>query len=52
MDKLLEIKSLKSWYGASQALFDVNLEINKVKLLPYLAETGWESLPLLNLFVV
>ena len=40
MDKLLEIKSLKSWYGASQALFDVNLEINKGEIVALLGRNG------------
>ena len=33
MDKLLKVKSLKSWYGASQALFDVNLEVNQGEIV-------------------
>jgi branched-chain amino acid transport system ATP-binding protein len=40
MDKLLEIKSLKSWYGASQALFDVNLEINHGEIVALLGRNG------------
>ena len=33
MNRLLEIKSLKSWYGESQALFDVNLAIEKGEIV-------------------
>ena len=40
MDKLLEIKSLKSWYGASQALFEVNLEINHGEIVALLGRNG------------
>ena len=40
MEKLLEIKSLKSWYGASQALFEVNLEINHGEIVALLGRNG------------
>ena len=40
MSFLLEIKSLKSWYGASQALFDVNLKIKKGEVLALLGRNG------------
>ena len=40
MDKLLVIKSLKSWYGASQALFEVNLEINHGEIVALLGRNG------------
>ena len=40
MDKLLKVKSLKSWYGASQALFDVNLEINRGEIVALLGRNG------------
>ena len=40
MDKLLKVKSLKSWYGASQALFDVNLEINQGEIVALLGRNG------------
>ena len=40
MKKLLEIKSLKSWYGASQALFEVNLEINHGEIVALLGRNG------------
>ncbi|MDB9771366.1 ABC transporter ATP-binding protein [Alphaproteobacteria bacterium] len=40
MSFLLEIKSLKSWYGASQALFDVNLKIKKGEVVALLGRNG------------
>ena len=40
MDKLLEIKGLKSWYGLSQALFDVNLDINQGEVVALLGRNG------------
>ena len=40
MDKLLKVKSLKSWYGASQALFDVNLEVNQGEIVALLGRNG------------
>ena len=40
MEKLLEIKGLKSWYGLSQALFDVNLEINQGQVVALLGRNG------------
>lgn len=40
MNRLLEIKSLKSWYGESQALFDVNLEIEKGEIVALLGRNG------------
>ena len=40
MDKLLVIKSLKSWYGASQALFEVNLEMNQGQIVALLGRNG------------
>ena len=40
MEKLLEINGLKSWYGFSQALFDVNLEINQGEVVALLGRNG------------
>ena len=40
MEKLLEINGLKSWYGSSQALFDVNLEINQGEVVALLGRNG------------
>ena len=40
MDKLLKVKSLKSWYGASQALFDVSLEVNQGEIVALLGRNG------------
>ena len=40
MSKLLELKSLKSWYGPSQALFDVNLEVNQGEIVALLGRNG------------
>ena len=40
MEKLLEINRLKSWYGLSQALFDVNLEINQGEVVALLGRNG------------
>ena len=40
MKKLLEINELKSWYGLSQALFDVNLEINQGEVVALLGRNG------------
>ena len=40
MGKLLEINGLKSWYGLSQALFDVNLEINQGEVVALLGRNG------------
>jgi branched-chain amino acid transport system ATP-binding protein len=40
MNRLLEIKSLKSWYGQSQALFNVNLEIEKGEIVALLGRNG------------
>ena len=40
MNRLLEIKYLKSWYGESQALFDVNLEIEKGEIVALLGRNG------------
>ena len=40
MEKLLEIDGLKSWYGLSQALFDVNLEINQGEVVALLGRNG------------
>ena len=40
MSFLLEIKSLKSWYGASQSLFDVNLKIKKGEVVALLGRNG------------
>ncbi|MDC0227322.1 ABC transporter ATP-binding protein [Alphaproteobacteria bacterium] len=40
MSKLLELKSLKSWYGPSQALFDVNLEIKQGEIVALLGRNG------------
>ena len=40
MDKLLEINGLKSWYGLSQALFDVYLEINQGEVVALLGRNG------------
>ena len=40
MSKLLELKSLKSWYGPSQALFDVNLEVKQGEIVALLGRNG------------
>ncbi len=40
MKKLLEINELKSWYGLSQALFDVYLEINQGEVVALLGRNG------------
>ena len=40
MEKLLEINGLKSWYGLSQALFDVNLKINQGEVVALLGRNG------------
>ena len=40
MEKLLEIDELKSWYGLSQALFDVYLEINQGEVVALLGRNG------------
>ena len=40
MEKLLKINGLKSWYGSSQALFDVNLEINQGEVVALLGRNG------------
>ena len=40
MSLLLEIKSLKSWYGASQALFDVNMKIESGQVVALLGRNG------------
>ena len=40
MEKLLEINGLKSWYGLSQALFDVNLDINQGEVVALLGRNG------------
>ena len=40
MEKLLEINGLKSWYGLSQALFDVHLEINQGEVVALLGRNG------------
>ena len=40
MGKLLEIKSLKSWNGESQALFDINLQIEKGEIVALLGRNG------------
>ena len=40
MSKLLELKSLKSWYGPSQALFEVNLEIKQGEIVALLGRNG------------
>ena len=40
MEKLLEIYGLKSWYGLSQALFDVNLEINQGEVVALIGRNG------------
>ena len=40
MSLLLEIKSLRSWHGASQALFDVNLEIESGQVVALLGRNG------------
>ena len=40
MDKLLKVKSLKSWYGASQALFDVKLEMSYGVIVALLGRNG------------
>ena len=40
MEKLLEINELKSWYGLSQALFDVYLEIEQGEVVALLGRNG------------
>ena len=40
MKKLLEINELKSWYGLSQALFDVYLEIKQGEVVALLGRNG------------
>jgi len=40
MEKLLEINRLKSWYGLSQALFDVYLEIKQGEVVALLGRNG------------
>lgn len=40
MNNFLEIKSLKAWYGASQALFDVNLDIKEGEIVALLGRNG------------
>ena len=40
MEKLLEIYGLKSWYGLSQALFDVNLVINQGEVVALIGRNG------------
>jgi len=40
MNNFLEIKSLKAWYGASQALFDVNLDIREGEIVALLGRNG------------
>ena len=40
MEKLLEIYGLKSWYGLSQALFDVYLEIKQGEVVALLGRNG------------
>ena len=40
MEKLLEINELKSWYGLSQALFDVYLEIKQGEVVALVGRNG------------
>jgi len=40
MNNFLKIKSLKAWYGASQALFDVNLDIKEGEIVALLGRNG------------
>ena len=40
MKNFFEIKSLKAWYGASQALFDVNLDIKEGEIVALLGRNG------------
>ena len=40
MEKLLEINGLKSWYGLSQALFNVNLEISQGEVVALVGRNG------------
>ena len=40
MNNFLEIKSLRAWYGASQALFDVNLKIKEGEVVALLGRNG------------
>ena len=40
MNKFLEIKSLRAWYGASQALFEVNSDIKEGEIVALLGRNG------------
>ena len=40
MSKLLELKSIKTWYGPSQALFDINLEVKQGEIVALLGRNG------------
>ena len=40
---LLSISSLKAYYGESQALFDVNLEVNEGEIVALMGEMAREK---------
>ena len=40
MNCLLEVKSLRAWYGDSQALFNINLKIQKGEMIALLGRNG------------
>jgi len=52
MNNFLEIKSLRAWYGASQALFDVNLKIKEGEIVALLGRNGWVNQLQLNQYAV
>ncbi|MBE0549359.1 MAG: ABC transporter ATP-binding protein [Rubrivivax sp.] len=39
-DTLLEVRSLSSWYGAAQILFDVNLEVRRGEVVALMGRNG------------
>jgi len=40
MEKIIEIKNVKAWYGSLQTLKDINLEINKNKVTAVIGPSG------------
>ena len=52
MNNFLEIKSLRAWYGASQALFDVNLKIKEGEIVALLGRNGMVNQLQLNQYAV